>query len=603
MKSLILLWEILANDLGQWCHASTSRDIKTVTARVEDEGLSFLTITLPSFGKGLEKGLADGKVSHDLFPGFRFTGGIPSFLKGFLGNVFDRETGLLLDDPCVDSIFAVRQLTLVFGKIQLPCSEKRVAGAMQQFVKIEQELRELSLTEEMLSSFSRIHGLLFGRVFTALDREIYDGTLIPKHGPGSTADRLKGNQKYIQTEWTERLEKIFPYVDYAIPNHRYWRLAQSVNYLSPGAERPVRVISVPKTLKTPRIIAIEPTCMQYMQQAILEPMIQRLESDLVGSWLVGFERQEPNQLLARLGSQTGSLATLDLSEASDRVSNQLMYAMTRRYPWVRLGLDATRSRKADVPGKGVIRLAKYASMGSALCFPVEAMVFATVIFYAIEQEQNRPLTMRDVMSYRGRVRVYGDDIIVPTDLAECVSRTLNLFGFKVNTNKSFWTGKFRESCGKEYYDGTDVSIVRFRRVFPTRRTDVEELVSLVAFRNLAYGRGLWKTCEYLDHILERILKYFPVVCDCSPALGRHSFLHPRVERTDGKLHRPVVRAYEVTSRLPSSELEDSGAMLKWFLKRGDQPFADRDHLRRAGRPDAVNIKLRWSPIHEDGDWV
>nr|QDH86450.1 MAG: RNA-dependent RNA polymerase [Leviviridae sp.] len=77
----------------------------------------------------------------------------------------------------------------------------------------------------------------------------------------------------------------------------------------------MKVIDVPKTMKTPRIIAMEPTAMQYAQQGIL-----RLIQDAIkGSYLndfIGLDDQEPNQLMARQGSAVGDLATLDLSEAS-----------------------------------------------------------------------------------------------------------------------------------------------------------------------------------------------------------------------------------------------------------------------------------------------
>jgi len=41
MKSLISLWNVLANELASRCGTSTTMDIKTVHGRVENEGLSF----------------------------------------------------------------------------------------------------------------------------------------------------------------------------------------------------------------------------------------------------------------------------------------------------------------------------------------------------------------------------------------------------------------------------------------------------------------------------------------------------------------------------------------------------------------------------------
>jgi len=124
----------------------------------------------------------------------------------------------------------------------------------------------------------------------------------------------------------------------------------------------------------------------------------------------------------------GNLATLDLSEASDRVSNQHVRLLVKNHRALREAVDATRSRKADVLGK-TIRLAKFASMGSALCFPFEALVFATIVFVGIERELNRQLTQKDIESFYGRVRVYGDDIIVPVEYVESVVRELEALGF------------------------------------------------------------------------------------------------------------------------------------------------------------------------------
>lgn len=596
MKSLKELWNEASFELGALCDVSTTRDIKTVAGRFEHEGMSFFTITLPAFCKSLEKGLADGYIGHDAFPGFARTRGLPRFLGGFLDLVFDRCNGRLLDHPSTDSIYAIRQLTLMFGKMQLPCSDARNAAAVKRYIECEQEVKRNDHTFDVESSdFLSMALRLFGDVLSAVDRKVYDGSLTPKHGPGSTADRLLGNRKFDQTEWTERLDAVFPYGDYALPNWRFsYRLA-AVTYLGPRDERPVKVILVPKSLKTPRIIAVEPTCMQYMQQAISEALVESLESSDVLGDMIGFTDQGPNQAMAQEGSLLGNLATLDLSEASDRVSNQHVRHMLKHFPHLAAGVDATRSRKADVPGHGVIRLAKFASMGSALCFPIEAMVFLTVVFMGLEHDAKRRFTRKDIQSFHGMVRVYGDDIIIPVDSMSTVVRYLELFGLKVNTSKSFGTGKFRESCGKEYFDGTDVSIVRVRRVFPAKRSDVDEVISVVNLRNRLYEAGLWKTSSWLDSGIDRLLGgRYPYVSQDSPVLGRNSFLGYDTERISADTHSPQVKGYVVRSRPRASFVSGEGALLKWFLKRGDEPFADRDHLIASGRPKSLHIQLRWA---------
>jgi len=292
------------------------------------------------------------------------------------------------------------------------------------------------------------------------------------------------------------------------------------------------------------------------------------------------------------GSLDGSLATLDLSEASDRVSNQHVRILLERYPSLAEGVDATRSRKADVDGHGVIRLAKFASMGSALCFPFEAMVFTTVVFIGIEKVLNRQLTRKDLKSFIGRVRVYGDDIIVPVEYALSVVESLEAFGFRVNSGKSFWTGKFRESCGKDYYAGQDVSLVRLRSDLPTQQQHTSEIVSIADFRNQLYKAGYWKSVRYLDGVLEDLKLPWNAVLDTSPGIGKFSFLGYQTDGWDNDLQRPLVRAMVIRTTPRVSKLDGWGAMLKYFLKDSELPFLDPKHLEYAGRPVAVNIKHR-----------
>jgi hypothetical protein len=594
LKSLLLLWKKLADELASQVSVSATIDCKTIDRRCKHEGLSFITITLPTFGSDLQKGLDQGFVDRNLFQGFSWKGGLPKFLSGFLGLVFNRDSGVLLDQPDKYAIFCIRQLTLSFAKINLPCSDARTAGAFSDYIECEKEMRELdrSWRESDLIRFRRMAHLLFREAFTLMDKFVYDGDMLPKHGPGSTADGLRGNSKFKQRSWPSRLEEYFPSGKYLFPSWADY-LEGEVHFLEPGSEIPVRVISVPKTQKTPRIIAMEPTAMQYAQQAVLERLLESLSGVNHLNEFLGFKDQTPNQRMALEGSITGSLATLDLSEASDRVSNQLVREMTHHFPHLREAFDATRSRKADVPGYGVLRLSKFASMGSALCFPVEAMVFLTVIFLGIESELRTPLTRKDIKSYIGKVRVYGDDIIIPQDTAHSVVSSLQTFGFVVNEGKSFWNGKFRESCGKEYYDGLDVSITKVRRLFPTHRQDAQEVISLVSLRNQLFELALFDTVTWLDEVITDILIDFPYVSPSSPVLGRFHYANSNKHSRTSTYDTPLVKGYIVDYQLPSNSIDGADALLKWFLKRGDNPFPDRKHLERSGRPQSVYLKLGW----------
>ncbi len=622
MKSLMTLWEKLASELAGFCSTSTTADCKTVRGRVETEGLSFLTITLTNFGKDFEKSLDRGFVDRSLFHGFSWKAGLPKFLSGFLGLVFDRDSGVLLSHPSIEAIRAVRQLTLMFGKVSLPCSDARVEAAFDAYVECEREVREsdAQTSARDWADFDRVSSLLFGRTFTHVDRKVYHGEMIPKHGPGATADGLTGNGKYSPLTWPTRLDQVFPASDYLIANYRFYDVLDEVTSLEPGSEIPVKVITVPKTLKTPRIIGIEPTAMQYAQQAVLRLILDGIERDDFLSSIIGFDDQTPNQRLACQGSLRGDLATLDLSEASDRVSNEHVRHLLRNHGNLLAAVDASRSRKARVPRRGVIRLAKFASMGSALCFPMEAMVFATMIFIGIERAHNTSLDRRTLLGYRDQVRVYGDDILVPVDCAESVVSVLESFGARVNRSKSFWNGKFRESCGKEYYAGEDVSIVRVRELFPTRRRDATEVISIVSLRNQLYYAGYWRTVQWLDEYIRDLIKLFPVVLPSSPVLGRYSFLGYETQRSSKYLHAPLVKGYVVSAKAPLDPLEGPAALTKclMMLERKENYSEQHDlsgvspgrfvpvdsglsngvnHLERSGRPKSVRIKLGWhSPL-------
>jgi len=616
LKSLIALQLCTLEELGVRCDTSTTLDGKTIQRRYEHEGLSFLTITLPNFCSDFERGLEQGFIDHAMFNSFekmRRHGCLPRFMGGFTGLVFDRSSGLLLDVPSTDAIRAIRQITLMFGKIQRDCTPKRRDAAIARYIECEQDVRSsdlklISPETNNLSDFSRIAQLLWRDLLCSIDSRIYDEGITPRHGPGTTADKLRGNAKYNQLTWTRRLEEVYPHWENLIPSESFLDRTDNVTILEPADEIPTRVVAVRKTLKTPRIIAKEPTCMQYMQQGVLATIVDEIPRHDNSRNFINFEFQEPNQRLAKEGSLTGALATLDLSEASDRVSNQHVRLLLSRNTLLRESVDATRSRKADVPRHGnverqIIPLAKFASMGSALCFPFEAMVFCTVVFLGIERALNRPLTTRDVQSMYGKVRVYGDDIIVPTEFVNTVVDSLEAFGFRVNTKKSFWTGRFRESCGKEYYGGVDVCVARVRNMLPNNRLDVDEVVSTVSLRNQLFELGYVAPVEFLDERIRKIIP-FPYVLRTSPLLGRLTdvrhehphFLPSQEYKWDDELQHLLVEGAIVRSKYPESILDDYGALMKHFLKRGELPFEDRSHLLRAGRAVSSRIKTRWGPV-------
>lgn len=583
----------------------SSRDIMTMTSRVKNEGLSFLTITLPQFGKDFERSLADGAIGPTHFLGFRKNGAIPAFLQGMLGHIFDRSTGVVYDKvrkgiSDVSAIVgSIRQICLAFKKLEIDCRPERIGSAIEGFVKTEHDLNEASIPSHLRDLFNRVSYLLWNDCF----RTVEVRQLIPKHGPGATAERINGNGKYVWRRWHDRLEPYFPLLESAYSVSAFdSKEFEDVTIINSDEESPVRVTPVPKTQKGPRIIAIEPVCMQYAQQAIREVLYERIESSPISGGHVNFTDQSINRDLAMKGSQTGQYATIDLSDASDRVLYDLAISMFDGNPDLRDAISACRSTRAELPdGRIIGPLNKFASMGSALCFPIESMYFYTICVVALLDSQNTPVTRRSVTSAANLVYVYGDDIIVPSKLAITVCDYLQKYYCKVNMSKSFWTGRFRESCGMDSYAGDEVTPTYIRQTNPTNRRQASKLVSFVKTANLFYKRGYWLTASHMFSICERYLGKLPYVSETSSGLGRTSFQQYRsISRWNRYLQRFEVKAWTAVPVYSTDTLEGYGALQKSLLNLARSKFGDgsvdEQHLLRSARHGAVALKRRWIPV-------
>lgn len=159
MKSLTVFLQKVLEESGTWCDISTERDQKTISSRVEKEGFSFLTITLPTFGKDLEIALDRGYVDSDLWKSFHNSRGsrLPAFLQGFTSRIFDTNSGQLLDDPDRIAIYVLRQCTYLFKKIEVDCSDRRIRKAINAYIKCEQEMGDLHTPWKATLDLMSIH--------------------------------------------------------------------------------------------------------------------------------------------------------------------------------------------------------------------------------------------------------------------------------------------------------------------------------------------------------------------------------------------------------------------------------------------------------------
>jgi hypothetical protein len=593
------------------CTADVSdlRDLETIKSRVKHQGISFLTITLPNFCRDFERSLAEGKIDSTRFQYFRKRGLIPAFLQGLTSLIFDRETGRIFNEsqlrvaPSELSLLieCVRQICLTFKKVEIDCTPQRVQSALESFIEIERSFNDFSPSVEDIEQFKLVSFMLWSRCLVNFDL----ASCTPKHGPGATAERISGNLKYSWRLWHDRLEPYFPLLGNAYPEGMppEAKELELVTIVNQEQEQPVRVTPVPKTLKGPRIIAIEPCCMQYIQQGIRDRLYSVLESYPMTAGHVNFRDQSVNQVLAVDSSIDGRLATIDLSDASDRVPRSLAMSMFDSNPDLRDAIDACRSSRAEMPdGRIIGPLGKFASMGSALCFPVEAMYFYTICVVALLREQNLPATWRNCYSVSRSLYVYGDDIIIPSANAAVVLDHLQKYNCKVNMNKSFWTGRFRESCGIDAYAGYEVTPTYLGTLPPENKRQPDRIVSWTETANLFYKRGYWRTASLLFKRVERIIGKLPYVSERSEGLGRISYLgYQSIGRWNAKYHRFEIRAW-VPSPVYRKARLGGYAALSASLKKLDKLrslLAQRDplHLERFALHDAVVLKRRWVPLH------
>lgn len=533
-----------------------------ILSRVDSEGEEVLTIQLPEFAKDFERSLDEGKIVESGFQRWKKdSAGRPMFLGFVLSAIFDSD-GLLRADVDPFHVYCVRQVTLLFKKTHAVASPKRQRAASEAYVSVEETI-DLGWSNDR---FSFVAGVVMAQIFGQAQTEFHPADLLPTHGPGATADSQTPNGKWEFRTWHERLERNFMfYSDHCLPNYG-WDNDPSlphVEIVSEEREQPVKVVFVPKTVKTPRVIAIEPACMQYMQQGLMRYLVALIERAPLTKGRVNFSDQTVNQRLALQSSADGRYATLDMSEASDRVSYRHAECLFRAHPNFWACVDASRSRRAELPDGRILDLKKFASMGSALCFPVEALAFFVAIISARMESRAMTNTAQNVAKVAQDVYVYGDDILVPTDEAPAVCDYLELQGFKVNHNKSFWSGKFRESCGIDAYSGEEVTPVYCRYPVPNDRTDSEALISYVALANGLHSRGLWYSAAFVRTIVEEILGELPA--RPTPGQGLHWTTFSKlssVSRWNSKLHRFEVKAWVPHPRHRKDELDGAPALLK-----------------------------------------
>jgi len=477
-----------------------------------NRGTRFFTVDLPEFCKHFDACLDNGSLIPTSVPGFsrlrtkRGRDARPRLFWAFTSRVFKYD-GSLRTSPCTDSISAVRFLCRIFGKFKGECDDFYKFEAIKEFYTVEvdarspdldwddvnspffsSQRRELSVVDitaddaaslyDDYGGWSRVSGDLqrVADVVVGLLPEFDPYSISCRHGPGAVSDGKSGESKYSFPNWPHKLETVFPFdwhgstcftTDGLVPEDR---------------EAVSKLMCVPKTMKGPRLIAAEPIANQWVQQGLADWFLYAFNHSVLGE-AVRIRDQTFNQQRARWASG-GEGATVDLSSASDRLTCYLVERMFRRKPTLLSAMIACRTpllvqspmaKDKRFPDK--LKIRKFASMGSALTFPVQSAVFAMISFAAVVISRGERVNVESVKRAAESVAVYGDDLIVPVSSLRLLKALLASLGLKVNTRKTYGAGKFRESCGADWYDHVDVTPGYIRSDFdPTAPGTISTIV-------------------------------------------------------------------------------------------------------------------------------
>jgi hypothetical protein len=546
--------------------------ILKVNKRLRKEGLGFLTKTLPRLGKALDRALTGETKLNARSLGFDTLGSseLPRFLGELFGEVFQPD-GTLLPNPCSTSVGTLRLLLFAFYKYELPYNDEQEQQVISAFKKTESDLKTLSPRIQEIGErcdrigYSRRHRnspmapeelvrearILLSNVFAFFDpKDIY-----PRHGPGVVATKQRLWEKYRWTNVSERITDLYPFDAYFMASLGHvcdkWHTIPSVT----SVNLPARVLLVPKDSRGPRLISCEPVDNQWIQQGLGRAVVQLVERHPLTRENVRFTDQQPNQLGALLGSLTGGYATLDLKEASDRISVDLVRLLFPKHVYTYL--ESCRSLSTVLPDGTILELQKFAPMGSCLCFPILALTVWAILAAGAPDTDTRE-----------SIYVYGDDVIVKTAHAARAIEQLESFGLLVNRDKCCTSGFFRESCGADAFQGKCVTPVRFRTVWSSTPSP-ESYASWIAYANQLYDRKYFVTYDLIVSGLLAIYGSIPsedMQLACLSLREVPDTAKPKRRRWNKNLQKFEYLVTELKSPVINKTLDGYSMLLRYFAE-------------------------------------
>lgn len=383
--------------------------------------------------------------------------------------------------------------TLVFGyKVEHEASTKQIAGAQASFEETD-DLCDVwwSHANHSMGVTSRYWSLARSLVSQVIGN-IQWSDLRPTHGPGAVFQAVRPSAKTKSFIIDDSIQKHYPFDEYFVsqPEGLLARIGELTEAPVSSGIQLCRMVAVPKDSRGPRLICVhsaEAIWVQQGQRRLLEAAIQRHP---LTRGRINFRDQKVNGALALRSSADREYMTIDLKEASDRISKHLVHYLFGDYAYAKV--SCSRATHVELLDKRVRELGKWAPMGNALCFPVESLIFWALACAGI-CKRHRLTNVDDVY-------VFGDDIIVPSKYYEGCMEGLARAGLVPNMAKTFRRGFFRESCGVDAYRGEDVTPLR------VKTCDTASVLGAVATCDLAKRaklRGLLHLSGFLYSSVRR----------------------------------------------------------------------------------------------------
>lgn len=271
-------------------------------------------------------------------------------------------------------------------------------------------------------------------------------------GPGANlnSESYDFYTKLFNSPLSRTSDLLYRHYRYAIIDQPYWFHAELMRGVQCGDVMVdgSRLTFVPKTREISRTVCTEPTLNMMFQKWIGS----YLESELKGRFKIDLSYQpEVNRDLAYRGSIDGSFGTIDLSSASDSIScNLCREIFPKSFSDL---LFQTRSPLTILPSGEKVKLDMISSMGNGYTFPLQTLIFASLVVACYRVMGIKPQFGKRAPA---NFAVFGDDIIVRKDAYDFVVECLETLGFRVNVDKSFNVGHFRESCGGDFFRGHNI---------------------------------------------------------------------------------------------------------------------------------------------------